>query len=97
MSMVFVSFTKYMYVLISNMGTATSLTGYLLLILSCISFSILTTWMVGAKLLWKAEENSFLQFFQEDNYYCFLLPMMLPTTVVLIYANWVSMKFFRHN
>ena len=75
----------------------TSLTGYFLLFLSCISFSLLMMWIIGAKLLWNVENNSILKFIQEDNYYCFLLPMAIPTTFAIVYANWVSMKFFRHN
>lgn len=79
------------------MGVITSVTGYFLLVFSCLSYSILITWMVFAKLLWKVEENSILRFIQEDDYYCLLIVMMIPTTVILVYANWVSMKFFRHN
>lgn len=33
---------------------------------------------------------------REDLYFCLLLPMMLPTTLIAVYANWVSMKFFKH-
>ena len=79
------------------MGVITSLTGYFLLVFSCLSYSILITWMVFAKLLWKVEENYLVKFVQEDDYYCLLIVMMIPTTVLLVYANWVSMKFFRHN
>jgi len=31
-----------------------------------------------------------------DNYYCFLAPLMIPASLGFIYANWVSVKFFRH-
>ena len=41
--------------------------------------------------------NEFVDFVIEDNYYCYLVPLTIPTTVVALYANWVSLKFFRHN
>ena len=79
------------------MGVITSLTGYFLVLFSCLSYSVLITWMVLTKLLWRVEGNYVLQFVQEDHYYCLLIVMMIPTTVLFVYANWVSMKFFRHN
>ena len=79
------------------MGVITSLTGYFLLVFSCLSYSVLLTWIIFSKFLWSPEENQILKFFQEDYYYCLLIVMMIPTTTMLIYGNWVSMKFFRHN
>ena len=33
---------------------------------------------------------------REDTYFCLLVPMLVPTTLIAVYANWVSMKFFKH-
>jgi hypothetical protein len=33
---------------------------------------------------------------RDDVYFCVLLPMMVPTTLIAVYANWVSMKYFKH-
>jgi phosphatidylinositol N-acetylglucosaminyltransferase subunit Y len=79
------------------MGIITHITGYFLLFSSFVWFTVLIIWTIGAKLLQKQEENSFLRLMQEDYYYCYLIPMTIPTTFILVYANWVSMKFFRHN
>jgi phosphatidylinositol N-acetylglucosaminyltransferase subunit Y len=79
------------------MGIVTKVTGVMLVLVSCASFSGVFVWMIGAKVLGTVEENSVLKFMQKDQYYCFLIPMMIPTTFILVYANWVSMKFFRHN
>jgi len=38
-----------------------------------------------------------LDFIREDFYYCFLFPLLMPTTFAMIYLNWVSIKFFRHS
>lgn len=32
----------------------------------------------------------------DDIYYCCLIPFMMPVAFVFSYANWVSIKFFRH-
>lgn len=32
-----------------------------------------------------------------DVYYCYLLPLTIPVSFLAFYANWVSLKFFRHN
>lgn len=37
-----------------------------------------------------------LDFVKADNYYCFLVPLLIPASLIFIYANWVSVKFFRH-
>ncbi|CAG9322750.1 unnamed protein product [Blepharisma stoltei] len=79
------------------MGLATVIAGYFLIISSAIFFITTMTWIIGAKLLFGREENAILRWIQEDKYYCFLIPMIVPTTFILVYGNWLSMKFFRHN
>lgn len=37
-----------------------------------------------------------LDFIKEDSYYCMLIPLLIPVTLAVGYANWVSIKFFRH-
>ncbi|GBF99257.1 hypothetical protein Rsub_11782 [Raphidocelis subcapitata] len=34
---------------------------------------------------------------QNDWYYCFLGPLMLPVTFVAVTSNWFSLKLFKHN
>ncbi|KAK1928511.1 hypothetical protein P3T76_015980 [Phytophthora citrophthora] len=34
---------------------------------------------------------------ERDVYYCYLIPLTIPVTILTFYANWVSLKFFRHN
>ncbi|TDH73859.1 hypothetical protein CCR75_000037 [Bremia lactucae] len=43
------------------------------------------------------ESNSLLLAFEKDVYYCYLVPLTIPVTILACYANWVSLKFFRHN
>ena len=42
-------------------------------------------------------ENPLLEFFKNDEYYCFLFPLMAPLSVIILYVNWVCLKFFRHS
>jgi phosphatidylinositol N-acetylglucosaminyltransferase subunit Y len=34
---------------------------------------------------------------EQDTYYCYLVPLTIPVSILAFYANWVSLKFFRHN
>lgn len=43
------------------------------------------------------ESPSLLLALERDVYYCYLLPLTIPVTILVCYANWVSLKFFRHN
>ncbi len=33
----------------------------------------------------------------EDRYYCLLIPLSIPVTLLAVYLNWVGLKLFRHN
>lgn len=44
-----------------------------------------------------SEAVGLLDALERDQYYCYLLPLTIPVTVLAFYANWVSLKFFRHN
>ena len=33
----------------------------------------------------------------EEGYYCLLIPLILPVSLVAAYGNWIAVKFFRHN
>lgn len=41
--------------------------------------------------------TSILRAIEDDVYYCYLLPLTIPVSFLAFYANWVSLKFFRHN
>ncbi|GLE04635.1 hypothetical protein PINS_up013605 [Pythium insidiosum] len=34
---------------------------------------------------------------ENDVYYCYLVPLTIPVSILAFYFNWVSLKFFRHN
>ena len=54
-------------------------------------YSIIISPLVGAT------SHVLLDFILNDIYYCCLFPLMIPASLVFIYANWVSVKFFRHS
>ncbi|KAL8147309.1 hypothetical protein AgCh_004863 [Apium graveolens] len=41
-------------------------------------------------------ENKILAAIQNDRYYCFLVPLTLPISIVAVYFHWLSMKLFKH-
>lgn len=78
------------------MGIATLAAGYGLIVGSS-GLWILTFVWFGARLIVDEEENQVLNWIQKDKYYCYLIPLMIPTSFIIVYANWLAMKFFRHN
>jgi len=34
---------------------------------------------------------------KDDYYVCYLLPLMILPTIVVVYLEWLSMTFFQHN
>ncbi|KAI9910896.1 hypothetical protein PsorP6_010389 [Peronosclerospora sorghi] len=42
------------------------------------------------------EGSSLLLALERDVYYCYLVPLTIPVTILACYANWVCLKFFRH-
>ncbi|ETN07618.1 hypothetical protein PPTG_12960 [Phytophthora nicotianae INRA-310] len=45
----------------------------------------------------EAQSSSLLLALERDVYYRYLVPLTIPVTILACYANWVSLKFFRHN
>ena len=41
--------------------------------------------------------HTILDFIRKDYYYTMLIPLIIPTTLLIVYANWLSIKFFRHS
>jgi hypothetical protein len=71
--------------------------GYFMIISSTFFCALLLFWLLVVKFLPQAEADSVLGWMQQDTYYCCLLPLLVPTTVLAAYANWLSLKYFRHN
>ena len=38
-----------------------------------------------------------LDFMKHDYYFCYLFPLMLLPTYIVVYINWLAMKFFKNN
>jgi len=74
----------------------TRLCGYALVITSALLFAISTYAIIISKLLPRMGDDV-LDSVAEDTYYCVLVPLTVPVTLIAVYWNWVSMKFFRHN
>ncbi len=41
--------------------------------------------------------NYVLNFMNQDHYFCYLIPLMVLPTYIVIYLNWLSTKMFQHN
>jgi len=39
----------------------------------------------------------FLDLVADDVYYCLLVPLIIIPSVLVVYLNWLGMKFYRHN
>ena len=70
--------------------------GYSLIFLS---ISVLAVFIYAAFIskLMPPSDNAYLNAIQNDSYFCFLIPLVVLPTYVVIYLNWLSMRFFEHN
>lgn len=73
----------------------TEIVGFFLIGLSALLFVLVLYALIFSPLV-GSTEHVLLDFIREDTYYCFLIPLLIPTTVIILYVNWVSVKFFRH-
>ena len=71
--------------------------GASLIVLAGLFFSISTYFLFVSKVLPRQEEGSISARIQDDEYYGVLIILFPLSLVVLVYANWMFMKFFRHN
>eukprot|EP00242_Pyramimonas_sp_CCMP2087_P009778 CAMPEP_0198221664 /NCGR_PEP_ID=MMETSP1445-20131203/84654_1 /TAXON_ID=36898 /ORGANISM="Pyramimonas sp., Strain CCMP2087" /LENGTH=104 /DNA_ID=CAMNT_0043899887 /DNA_START=173 /DNA_END=487 /DNA_ORIENTATION=+ len=76
-------------------GTKLQLWGSVLLLLAIVGIVLGTYALVVSKIshpteVWVLDE------LQKDMFYCLLVPMTIPVTLIAVYANWVSLKFFKH-
>merc|ERR1712224_81003 len=40
--------------------------------------------------------SSSLDWVRSDRYYCLLVPLTVPTIILLVILHWLSMKFYKH-
>ena len=52
--------------------------------------------LIVSKLFMPYTGHVVIDWIKDDEYYCVLIPILIPVTVVFMYLNWLSMKFFKH-
>eukprot|EP00742_Colponemidia_sp_Colp-10_P007081 GILJ01007603.1.p1 GENE.GILJ01007603.1~~GILJ01007603.1.p1 ORF type:complete len:100 (-),score=6.61 GILJ01007603.1:129-428(-) len=77
-------------------GNLVWLKGYLLLF-GCFVFFVVSMYSLVFSKWMPTTGHPVLDWISSDHYYCLLVPLLIPTTFLAIYFNWVAMKFFRHN
>lgn len=72
----------------------------------CVAYGILiTSLFVGVLFIYSAFLSKLMpdtgifvvDFMKRDYYFCYLLPLMLLPTYIVVYINWLAMKFFKNN
>ncbi|KAL3656678.1 hypothetical protein V7S43_018459 [Phytophthora oleae] len=75
--------------------------GYVIVLMAALVFIASMYAMIFSKLLPEDSVDTpspnLLVALERDVYYCYLIPLTIPVTILTFYANWVSLKFFRHN
>lgn len=77
-------------------SNVTQIIGIVMLVIAAVLFigffySILAAPLIGET------SHLLLDFINKDSHYCCLIPLLIPTSLIFMYANWVSIKFFRHS
>lgn len=73
-----------------------------IIVFSYFLFTMSLFFMIALKMfppeyLVQKKGNTVLLDLYNDEYYIYLIPLTIPSFVIFIYVNWLSLKFFRHN
>mmetsp|Transcript_18606 Transcript_18606/g.25797 ORF Transcript_18606/g.25797 Transcript_18606/m.25797 type:complete len:114 (-) Transcript_18606:52-393(-) len=68
----------------------------LALLLCALGVALLGTYSLVISKVTEASGIGALDLIKFDRYYCLLIPMTIPVSLVAVYLNWLSMKFFKH-
>jgi len=74
----------------------TALWGWVVLLATLVTYVVAMYALVVSKFL-PYSGNMILDWIKDDYYYSSLVMVMIPVTVIFVYFNWLSLKFFRHN
>ncbi len=78
-------------------STLTIMIGTTIIIGAYCVFVFFIYWIVFSKLL-PYTNHRILDWLKDDQFYCVLLPILCgPILVMLVYGNWLAMKYFRHS
>jgi protein-S-isoprenylcysteine O-methyltransferase Ste14 len=80
--------------LIGEPRKMSEIVGYGLLVMVFICFCWFCLNFFGVLLEVEKEKGHVLM---EEGYYCLLIPLFVPVSVLAAYGNWLAVKFFRHN
>jgi hypothetical protein len=74
----------------------TALWGWIVLLTTLVSYVVAMYALVVSKFM-PDLGNPILDWIKHDYYYSSLVTVLIPVTVIFVYLNWLSLKFFRHN
>lgn len=80
---------------IQNMNVS-MLIGYLCLTIAS-TFFIFSIFSLFIAPFLEPTTHRILEFLRTDQLYCYLVPLSVPVASFFIYANWLSMKYFKHS
>ena len=67
-----------------------------LLLGSFVAFVVLSFWMFASNLVPRTG-NWLIDWLREDQYYCLLVPLTLPVTLLFANFTWFTNALFQHN
>ena len=72
------------------------ISGLTLLLGGFFVFVVMSFWMVLSNFV-PHTSNWLIDWLREDQYYCLLLPLTVPVTLVVSYLKWFTSTLFQHN
>ena len=77
--------------LVANVGVA------LVVIFASILLGVLYVYAAFVSKLLPDTGIFLFDWIKQDTYFCYLIPLALPTSYVFIYINWLSLRVFENN
>jgi hypothetical protein len=72
--------------------------GIFMILLGFVFFITFSFWIIVSKIVPSSEIqiSKTLQFFIEDDHYCFAIPLIIPITFIIFYFRRTALAYFRH-
>jgi hypothetical protein len=81
---------------LEKLGKYSELSAYATIVVSAIVGTVFVYWAFISKFM-PVTGVALLDSMSSDHYFCYLFPLMIIPTVMVIYINWLSMRFFESN
>lgn len=72
------------------------LTGITLILTALFIFVTFTIWIIVLKFHDDKTQNPVISFFKYDEFYCLVVPILVPISIIFFYLRWTAFNYFKY-